>query len=154
MIEGYPFTEMYSLNWESFNILRTFVDTIKCLRGVSLRSLTKMWLRALESILPANDGMHGGDPYTEEAGQNKGVGIFTNPFHAALNGQDDDQNIRDNNQQPLNGDIQGQSPRNPHDRPAQVKENHHKQNGSFFSLFTQSSFKTLFSRDTVAKVVY
>ena len=68
MIEGFPFTEMYSLNWESFSILRTFVQSIKCLRGVSFRSLTKMWLRAFESILPANDGMHGGDPYKEEAG--------------------------------------------------------------------------------------
>ena len=87
----YPFTEIQSLNWESYGKLKSFTSMIKAMRGISFKSLTSMFYTSLYDSLP---GGHHANRYgifdekfmqervnrQEEGDLDNMIGVSNDPF--------------------------------------------------------------------------
>ena len=90
-MELYPFTEILSLNWESFGLIKSAGAMLSAMRGVSFRSLTSMFFSSLHDVLPGNQqantqGIYGSNFIENRIDRQKldidpdQVGVNGNPF--------------------------------------------------------------------------
>ena len=89
-LEMYPFTEILSLNWQSFSLFQSATSMISAMRGVSFRSLTSMFINSLHDVMPGTQkdnptGIFGNNFSEERINRQKvdfstGTAVSHNPF--------------------------------------------------------------------------